>query len=288
MKIEIFTVVALLLTLVSGCSDGSSGSSASKASTNPAKTLTQEDFNVSGTNFNAEDFIGFFYSRDDFFDRLSAESNITASSATVRSQCRDYYLSKEQYKTADDGSFYIDLLGLDLSACYGNTITVTSDIYEHKLVVKDYNNKSLDINDPADINNANIKSVQYRTLYIDTLHADTEKLKFDQKIIQLRSGYKDFNAPCTKIEGSLLCSSYEVENLSSEQLSYTLVTQFDKNVTSVGGLYFASGSIHFKLNNWSGEITYVDATTPPTFKASDGKTVVEGTLFQEPNKSEAP
>ena len=51
------------------------------------------------------------------------------------------------------------------------------------------------------------------------------------------------------------------------------------NVSSTSGAtYYSSGSINFRIANWSGTMTFRGATTPSTYTASNGSMTITGTL----------
>ena len=51
------------------------------------------------------------------------------------------------------------------------------------------------------------------------------------------------------------------------------------NVSSTSGAtYYSSGSMNFRIANWSGTMTFRGATTPSTYTASNGSMTITGTL----------
>ena len=232
-----------------------------------AKVLTKEEF-LEALNTNA-----YFV---DTFD--NADENEQA--------CITKLIDKSISITSSENSlgFYtIDSPLVDLTSCYEkDSKKIKTSTYSD---IVSFDTPQINPTSYKEFQNSSENVISRRTkAYVEAYLYDKDSKKGVSILFYiLETAINNDNKPCTKINNFLSCKQ-KTKNIYfvDSKLFNVENNEFIQEVQSEGGLYYASGSITFKLDNWSGVMTYQGVNESPTFSATNGDESVEGVLNFKP------
>ena len=285
-------LVSIIVTMIvlNGCGDGGSGDTSSNATSasnglKKAKEVTQEDFNAQGDTLTKSQFLEYLYDEDVYMDsdNIPKESD---SDETGSSCSEDLLLQEAVQKQTGEHTYTIEIESVDVSSCSSQLDKYIVSVYGSD-IMRQYKNGEYENNFENDTLNRDIQRETVRGISSVYFQYDVKGIKVSGNTYKASTGLDDFSKPCTMENGHKLCkklfvdvTKFNVGEGTDDDFAEEKVTYKEFKIDAVlnNGRYYDSGTISFKINNWSGVITFVDSNTPPTFSATDGTTELEGVL----------
>ncbi len=246
-----------------------------------ASDIKESTFNKEGTKtiLSKEDFLYAIAANSDFLDNSdSLYNDLELEDCKVKLSKDKFSFSSRQ----DSLTFYtIQAPLIDFSSCfkedrkvvqtslYLDNVSFDSQEYSITTVAELFNNKNKD----------HIVSQRVKEYDVAYFYDKTNTEGYTALFYRMQSNIDDYNKPCTKINNILSCkknvkSIYLLDN----ELLVVHNNEFIEEVESQNGLYYASGTIRFNMDDWSATMTYNGVDVPPTYSATNGEEVIEGVL----------
>ena len=292
---KLVPIVAITIVLI-GCGDGGSDEATSSAASGfnvfkQAKDVTQEDLNVqSNMPLSKSQFLDDLYDEQRHIDNEDIATRSSTKNAGL--DCLvDLTEQESVYNKTDEHTYVFEVAYVDVSSCYSEYDKVFYSYYTNEVSVKNKNGTYHNVFTVfSDIPNSDIESYSKREITSMYMEQNMSTMAAALNVYDTKTGLEDFSKPCTMENGHIQCKEQSITIVNydiSEDFDYnvgeSLVSykEFKTDVISKNGRYYDSGTISFKINNWSGVITFIDSNTPPTFSATDGTTELEGVLDEE-------
>lgn len=275
MRQWVFLVSVMIV--LAGCNKGDGNGDKTVAAPLP-QDMTLEDFDVSYLSLTKTQFISELQSLSDyFFYALEPDPSTSV-------YCLNAALSPYTYVKNAEGSYDLTMPFIDIADCSGATEGLrhwVSVAVEKKLAVDDLG-APFDLEGRHFMNDLDYTTLQRRQLIVQHISGTLEGffLQYTSKLAF--TDYADFYEPCNT-EYHLHCTMRLVDDAVYD--GYPYVWQNQKvvlvyNITTsdnVNATYFNSGTITFQINDWNGTMTYTGPETVPTYTATNGDEIVNGT-----------
>jgi len=287
LKIPILIFLIVLLTACGGgTTDPDGGSDAEKYS---VLDIVESDFTVSPIfTLSEKDFKEALNDTEEFL--AEEEPLIDAEQANV--DCMLDQMGGLKATRNEQNTYDIKVADTDVTRCFDmpeiELKSVVVGMYGANIKYKD-DSGNLATSDEITFNDLNNRytvvqsnSRMYMNMRYDVTVAGT-KYNVVGIFIGARNETDHFNQPC-QLEAVLSnCTAMEVTHV--DVINAPVNSGYDKTVLYANGLtivegepYFTDGEVVFEMNNWTGTMTYdADASTAPTYKASDGAQNITGT-----------
>ena len=283
MKSTGFTLLAILSFVLAGCGGGGSGDESSGSSSSvfsgSAESIAISDFYVTSTLKLAESQVrSIINSRSIFYNNMP-----TSGGSSTESQCIDN-LEDAYGVISKSGDSYQFKFKHDIKNCRSNSTTIKSENKDRLLThwTRVINGESIDLTQYKrnQLPNASSGTYIYKSYTEKIWNNDN---KFER--LYFTSSHSNSTQPCewtnSYINNCEVRDKYifYYNNDMGETISDVELEKYRwVNVSNSGGTYYASGSIQFTIENWSGTMTFLGSNTPSTYTAYNGSQTITGTL----------
>ncbi|MDX1811449.1 MAG: hypothetical protein R3240_05850 [Gammaproteobacteria bacterium] len=281
--------------MLSACGGGSKNDEGND--TFSAFDLKQEDFDVSPI---------FPLSEAGFKSELNATDGFVANEEDLLSNdsaivdCIQDKMGTITARRSEEGTYQIKIPDVDLIECFSTDEFVLESAvagwYLGNIIYKDkFGNEVIDDELHLVPSEQAYTAVQanFRTYLRMRYNMKIGGVVYKVVVTQITSENKigEFDQPCQ--QGSILTNCTNMFVLHLDFPDYPIASGYYKKVLNADslnivpdGIYFTAGEMQFTINDWTGVMHYdSDASTPPTYEASNGSVNITGTYEGE---SESP
>ena len=276
--VKLFAMIALTVLVGCGGGGGSSDGGSSSSSRLLAESVSIADFNVVSTITHTEAEI-----REKINSQSAFYNNFPSTGGTsARSECIDD-MEDQSGNITKDGNYYRFSFEKDIKDCNSDSTSFQSEIMSRLLTYWSTitNGSSNDLTQYTVNSNPSASSGTYLSRwYREIIYTNNNKYILKS----LESKESNPSSPCEWTTSTRNDCEYRRKFVTYYNNDLTTVTGVElvkynyNNVVRSGGTYYASGSMEFRIENWSGVMTFNGSSTPSTYTASDGSQTITGTL----------
>lgn len=275
-------VVFFLATLIQGCGGGSTN----VIPYNSSQHITEKDFDVTPDQWPE---MVFRYELDDV-DEFKVSNAAVLSEQEEEVSCIFNVMGTNATYNKVDDYYEFSINDTDFTNCFDISglpdYSVTASYYISKIRILDQDGNLVELDKIllGDIEKYQITESNIR-IYVHVSY----KYNINQQVyvynwITKSSDHQTqhFNEPCPRKSVITNCTYIEAERLDITNYPNSIVSLIDLHTDNLTvesrKPYFTNGNIIFTFNNWTGTMTYDDdGDTPPTYEATDGANIIQGT-----------
>jgi len=280
-----FILVFFITGILTACGGGSTED---EATINSSRNLIESDYELSSiTPLSTVEFKAELNDTEEF---ISEEEDILNSSSDELA-CMIDKIGNITYQRKSNNTYELSINDTNLTECF-----VIAGVVMKSVVASWYGNnlRLIDASgNEADAETISFKDFQNYTItqsnsriymkmqYIITFNRFSYNVEATLKVSSNETG--KFNEPC-QFETIFTNCTYTdifqiiIDQLPSENSEIKKVLHAEDLKIEPDKQYYAEGQIQFEINNWSGTMSYQNASTPPTYTANDGAETITGSL----------
>ncbi len=251
-----------------------------------ATELTADDFAASAmTSLDDVDFLDEFYDNDDFVN----ERERLLTSGNEPGSCFEKKFGDPLVTRNANGTHRFELTAANLQECipaFFVTITQSfaSSLFDNMVIVDQFGN-------PANFESRRLSELGgylvERTMLRMSLYTVARVTSDEGPVETTAASYyssaavDDFNGACSIVGDISGCRIMSLSTFSAPALEFSDAYYADLKTSELfateGEPYYYGGHIDFRINNWSGRVSYGSTGNDlPVYLASDGSTTLEG------------